>query len=154
MHSKLKGNIGELKVAAKLSELGYSVFKELGDLSKIDLIIEKNYKLIKFQVKAVTSKNGVVHLKSTKSGPNYQFSYNENHVDFFALYLLDLDRIAFIPIKNVIKHDTTTLRISKTKNNQKKFVKPFEKFECLEEILRDFTPNTCNGDDKVQTTTK
>ena len=39
MHTKQSGSLGELKVAADLIARGYAVFTELGDLSKVDLIV-------------------------------------------------------------------------------------------------------------------
>ena len=53
LHKKNKGSIGELKVAADLITKGFSVFTELGDNSKVDLIAIENstYKTYKIQVK-------------------------------------------------------------------------------------------------------
>jgi hypothetical protein len=76
MHSKTKGSIGQLTIAADLLSKGYEVFTELGDNSKIDLIaVSKDYDLIKIQVKCLTPVNGSVKLSCIKSGPNYSFRY-------------------------------------------------------------------------------
>lgn len=54
MHNKRKGNIGELAVALELANHEYSVFTEQGDISKIDLVAEKDGVLIRIQCKAIT----------------------------------------------------------------------------------------------------
>lgn len=57
MHSKQLGNLGETIVAASLIKKGYSVFTQLGDLSKIDLLaVGSDFNPIKIQIKCIHSK--------------------------------------------------------------------------------------------------
>ena len=159
MHSKLKGNIGEAAVVLALQKAGYKVFKELGDLSKIDLIAEKNGKLIRFQIKAVTPKNNQVSLSLRKSGPNYQFRYQEQDCDFFAVVNLLTLEVAIVNSKILRSHKTQlSLRLSEAKNNQIKGTWLFSSFTDIEKILRDYTrdtpPRSLEGDDIVQTATQ
>lgn len=118
MHSKNKGNIGELCAAKELSRLGYNVFRELGDLSKIDLIAEKDLKLIRFQVKAITPTKEVLQVKSSKSGPNYKFKYQDNMVDIFSIYDLENDKIYWISSNELLAKSMLSLRLVIPKNNQ------------------------------------
>lgn len=146
MHSKLKGNIGQNAVVLALSKCGFNIFSELGDLSKIDLIVELNQKLIKIQVKAATPKNGVISLYLKKSGPNYQFKYHQDDCDFFALVNLLTFEVALINSKILLSHDTSLiLRLEKTINNQTKNIRYFKDFTNIEKILRDYTHNIQNG---------
>lgn len=131
MHPKRKGNIGELKIAADLCQKGYSVFTELGDISKTDLIVETEKKLIKIQVKALTSINGKVQLDIQKSGPNYRFRYNKKDVDIFAIYVLDRDLIFYVPVVDALKHRQTTYRIDPPKNNQKLLIRYVDDYKNL-----------------------
>lgn len=139
MHSKLKGSIGELTIARDLQLNGFNVFKELGDLSKIDLIAEKDGKLIKIQVKSLTSKNGVVTLDCKKSGPNYSFRYSSEDVDCFAIYVLDLDLIGYVLSKELLVQTTINLRVSNPKNGQLSGVRFIQDYENINELLRDYT---------------
>jgi len=123
MHNKYKGNTGELKVAAYLASLGYSVFTELGDISKVDLILEKDCSLYKIQVKSLTSKNGMISLDSRKCGLNYIHVYNELEVDIFAVYALDEDIIGFISSKEFLMQKTMNFRIVLAKNKQIKNIR-------------------------------
>lgn len=56
LHSKEKGNIGEMAVAKDLLRHRWEVFYELGDLSKVDLIIHRKGILLRIQVKFVSAK--------------------------------------------------------------------------------------------------
>ena len=93
MHSKRKGNVGQFAVGLELTKLGYSVFTEEGDISKIDVIGEKQGKLIRIQVKAITPVGGSLICKMVKAGPNYRFSYKKDMFDYFAIYDLSLIHI-------------------------------------------------------------
>ena len=128
MHKKKIGNLGELKVAAYLSELGYSIFKELGDSSKIDLIAEKQGKLLRIQVKAVTIKNGVYSITSTKSGPGYKYFYKKEDIDVFAIYCIQHNSVAWINSHEMNNGASINLRVDKTKNKQTKKVSLLNNF--------------------------
>jgi len=137
MHSKMKGNIGQFGTSLHLSKLGYSIFTEEGDVSKIDLIAEKGGKFLTFQCKAITPVNGKLPLKLGKSGPNYQFKYSEGMFDFFAVYDLVSDKLYLV--HNSILKDRSSdfvLRLSKTKNSQVIGVNFAENY-LAERVLRD-----------------
>lgn len=155
-HSKQKGNLGFSATLKEIHKLGYNVFVEIGDNSKIDMVVEFNTKLIKIQVKYVTEKNGYVTLPIKKSGPNgYRYRYKDSDVDIFSVYLPKLDSVVFVPAKLACKNSTGfNIRFSESKNSQKSGTHSISEFQDLDRILRDFTPDTCNGNDKVQTTTE
>lgn len=119
MHSKIKGNIGQLGIGLELSKLGYSVFTEEGDISKIDIIAEKNGKLIRIQSKAVTPMNGCITLLLTKSGPNYKFRYEADMFDYFGLWDLEEHKAYLIPV-SVLETNKKSFKLRKEdpKNNQ------------------------------------
>lgn len=157
MHSKKKGNVGQLATAFCLSKLGFSVFLEAGDISKIDLIAEKNGKIITFQCKAITIKRGQLEVPLRKCGPNYSVKYKEEQFDFFSVYDLINERLYLLPSKVLRDHDTSfCLRVDFPKNRQYKKLNLAEDY-LAERILRDFTDGTqssnVEGDDKVQTAT-
>jgi len=157
MHSKAKGTIGEAKAIQHFLQNGFRVFTEFGDLSRIDLIVEKNNQLLKIQVKSYTSKDNKVVLYSKKAGPNYNFHYTEGDVDIFAVYILDKDELFYVSAKELCAMKSgLTFRLAEPKNGQKKMIR-YPKDYTLERILRDYTPNTLTsnveGDDIVQTTT-
>jgi hypothetical protein len=127
MHTKAKGNVGELAIAKDLTLRGYSVFAELGDLSRIDLIAVKEERLTRVQVKTVwDSSDGVVGISSRSSGPGYSYNYTSRDVDIIALYIADRDDIIYVDIHDVDGSAEgrrgRVLRYTLPKNNQSKGV--------------------------------
>jgi hypothetical protein len=157
MHSKFKGNIGQFYVSAKLAELGFSVFSEEGDISKIDLIAEKDGNLIRLQVKARTPVNNTIQLDLTKSGPNYKFAYTKEMFDFFAVVDLISKQVYLVPVSVLETNKKQfTLRLVDSKHDWGKVNLAAD--YLAEEILRDYTGDTQTekavGNDIVQTTTQ
>ena len=98
LHQKQLGNLGELQVAADLVSRGYYVFTELGDICKSDLVVmDETYEPIKVQVKTRHPVSGKVGIKSSKSGPNYSFKYEEKHADIYAVYVPETGDIGYVP---------------------------------------------------------
>lgn len=118
MNTKQLGNIGELKVATEFLKLGYRVYFPYGDNSSVDLIIEKDYKLYKVQVKTSKAKlNGKVSFSLRSSMVNYEKRYSVDEIDYFALYNFTLDECYIIPFTT---KSEVTIRCTPTKNFQKK----------------------------------
>jgi len=138
MHSKRKGNIGQFAVALKLAEYGFSVFTEEGDISKIDLIAEKDGKLLRFQCKALNTKFNSLQLNFYKSGPNYSFRYDKNYFDYFGVYDLTNGGVYFVPSSVLDGNNSGIfLRVKECKNNQIKNIH-FAKDYLPEVILKDY----------------
>tara|TARA_Y100000310_G_scaffold318914_1_gene373540 strand:- start:291 stop:698 length:408 start_codon:yes stop_codon:yes gene_type:complete len=116
MHSKQLGNIGEVSVAKQLMKMGYAVFTELGDLSKIDLIAVKDSQTLRIQVKYCKEQNGTAVLYLYKSGPNYRVKYTKDQIDLFALYVPERDIVLFISSEILDEvNNTFTIRIEQPK---------------------------------------
>jgi len=140
MHTKAKGNVGELAVAKDLTLKGYSVFVELGDLSKIDLIAIKEEKLTRIQVKTVwDSSDGAISISSRSSGPGYTYNYTSRDIDIMALYIADRDDIIYVNITDIDgsfeEKRGRVLRYTPPKNNQVKGVVMVEDYKKLNESL-------------------
>jgi hypothetical protein len=158
-HSKAKGNIGEMAIATDLLKKGYSVFKELGDLSRTDLVaIVRNVPIL-FQVKYAKMKcNGVVEVLFGKSGPGYVYLYTEIDFDVLAVYVPDIDTCLYISNSILREKGSIHIRITPSKNGQSQNVHMYTDFLSFEKALRDYTPRTLTfqdeGDEIVQTTTE
>lgn len=157
MHSKRKGNIGQFAAALKLSEHGFSVFTEEGDISVIDMIAERDGRLLRIQCKASMPIKGKIELPLTKTGPGYSRVYIEEELDLFSLYNLASGQLYLISSKVLRTHHRSyILRLVPTKNQQKSGVNMAEDY-LADKILRDYTSGTLTsdveGDDIVQTTT-
>ncbi len=157
MHSKLKGNIAQSSVVLALQQHGLNVFVELGDISRIDLVVELNGVLKRVQIKFDGSNDGFIRIKIQKFGPNgYRYTYSTNDIDWFAVYHQASGKIAWVRMSEMVAHSTgMNIRLNPCKNNQKNKIRLVEDYG-IDGFLRDFTQGTVpslSGEDKVQTTT-
>lgn len=135
MHSKRKGNIGQFGIGLELSKLGYSVFTEEGDISKIDIIAEKDGDLIRIQSKAITPIKDTIELILVKAGPGYKFKYSSGSFDYFGVWDLDDHKAYLIPSKILETYSKSfKLRKKPAKNNQQKNTHYLEDY-AIEKIL-------------------
>jgi PD-(D/E)XK endonuclease len=161
LNPNVKGTLGEIAVSKELIKLGYEIFVELGNNSKIDLIVlVENFKTIKLQIKSTESKNETVDVYSVKNclNPKYKSKYSVNQVDIFAIYIIDKDLIFYVTSKELLQNGKSSkFRLSKSKNGQVKNVRYVEDYLNFKKALRDCTPHTQTdfavGDEPVQTTT-
>jgi hypothetical protein len=157
-----KGTLGEIAVCKELCRIGYDVFVELGNHSKVDLIVlDENYQAIKLQIKATHSKNDVVEVYSVKNclNPKYNSIYTSDQIDIFAVYVYDKNFVFYITAKELLKNGKCSkFRLSECKNKQKKNVRFASDYLDFKKALRDCTPHTlaakAAGDEPVQTTTQ
>lgn len=144
LHKKMQGTIAVAKAIAKFNELGCSVFTEFGDLSRIDLIVERGGRLRRVQVKSTDVDGEVVRLSLKKSGPNgYSYTYRETDFDYFVVYVRTLDKLLIVP-SSVLRDNSNALvfRLSKAKNNQSKGVHLLLDYENFDLFLRDLTSSS------------
>ena len=137
---------------------GLSVFAEMGDLSRVDLICLLDNRPIKLQVKARNLKDGKITVDARKSGPGYRYRYKPEDVDVFAIYIPQNDLILFVSVNRILQaKGTTVIRVDKPKNNQTKGINWFENYLDFKQALRDHTQSTrpgyAEGKEMIQTTT-
>ncbi len=156
-----KGTLGEIAVCKELIQLGYEVFVELGNHSKIDLIVlDENYRTGKVQIKTAKSNKDVVEVYSVKNclNPKYNSTYSTKQVDIFAVYVFDKDLVFYISAKEILKNGKSSkFRLSESKNGQKKNVRYVKDYLNFKKALRDCMPHVQTvlavDDEPVQTTT-
>lgn len=133
MNSKTKGSISELRVAAKLLELGFTVLQPIGENSRYDLVAEKDNQFHRIQVKTGRLRNGCI-LFSTKSQNHTSAGvvainqYTKNEIDFFAVYEPNSNRIYMVPVEEVTIGECT-LRVDKPLNAQQSNIRWASTFE-------------------------
>ena len=98
------GPRGELLVAEKLIERGWSVAPPIGNNYPFDLIVNKGDKFLRLQVKATLEQHNYKHTR-----PHYQFQlahgvsskkrYTADQVDFFVCCALDSRRFWVLPFE-------------------------------------------------------
>jgi len=131
-YKKQRAKEGELRFAAEFTRKGWNVFLPYGEDGPIDLLIEKEGKFKRIQVKSTYSKRGIISCR-LKSSNNWQVKkYTKKEIDAFAVYESKNKRGYFIEIEKVEGMTELTLRIDKTKNNQKKGIKKAEEYLYFE----------------------
>ena len=121
-HTKNKGDLGVLKAQADLCSKGYLVCLPLSEHAPFDLIIYKEGKFRRVQVKARTIKNG-------RLGVRFEHSYSDNRgvhtnkvnmnsIDLYSVYCLDTDQCYYFRSKEFIRRTTMSLRVETPKNSQ------------------------------------
>ena len=119
--TKEKGSIGELRVMYEAAKRGYGVLIPHGDFAKYDLVVDRNGKLEKVQVKSVTPVGDrlEVHTKSMSfdksqdtNNRSKQNKYSDGDFDWLAVYDLTNHNVYFIPAEEVFGRSAYTLRLS------------------------------------------
>lgn len=124
MISKEKGNIGEAIVLAEFVKRGVQCSIPFGDTARYDLIAEFGGRLNKIQIKycnQITENNSVTCpcASSTNHTTNKHYTTYENDVDYIACYVVPMDRCILVPIKEIGKQKSITIRLAPPNNNQK-----------------------------------
>ena len=96
MQTKRIGNIGESRVLFEFVKREIPVYLPFGDNETADLLAEFNGKINKIQIKTITTinKNNALEFPTSRRpvGNNARIAYNEEEVDYFVFYCLELDK--------------------------------------------------------------
>ena len=127
-HTKTKGDLGVLKSQADLCSKGYLVCFPLSEHAPFDLVVYKNNKFQRVQVKSRTiDKKGCINVRfehsySDRNGV-HTVKVNREEIDFYCVYCLDNDTCYYFDPKNWDNDTTLSLRVEMPRNNQKTNVK-------------------------------
>ena len=107
MDTKRKGDVAELNVLAKLTEMGVDISEPYGEDTRYDFIADINGALVKLQVKNGVYKNGKIcaSLQSTRYNSNGSstVSYSKDNVDVFVIYSPYTDGVYWVPFDGAPK---------------------------------------------------
>lgn len=119
-----KGQLAVSKAELRAFELGFLPSRPLFD-TRYDLIIDKENKLLRIQVKYANGKPSntsgavVVKLEYEDRQKNI-YTYQKSEVDALVVYIPKLDRLCFFPKDIFVNKKKLSIRIAKSKNNQKR----------------------------------
>lgn len=118
-----KGYLGSLIFEKKLIENEWNVFKPVLENGKVDMIIEKNNRYLKIQIKTVQSGqyNKVIPVRkiSHNMGEYKIKRYTKEDIDYFVGVDVESEDVYIIPIKFFSKYSSSISvnTCSKYKNN-------------------------------------
>jgi Holliday junction resolvase-like predicted endonuclease len=113
MHTKTKGELAELFVAARLTH----VLFPFGENSRYDLVAERRGKFVRVQVKYATPKNGALPVKCASSNNWSTKSYLCGEIDVVAAYNSEDQQVYFVPVSQ-LKRREISLRLDPARNGQ------------------------------------
>jgi PD-(D/E)XK nuclease superfamily protein len=128
-----KGNIAELKIAARATELGIDVYRPVGEGGRYDMIFVLGSRLLRIQCKWASIRNDVVAIRcySSRRGPDgfINRTYSSDEIDALAAYCPDLNQCFLVPVSRIDGRPTVHLRLGPTRNSQRRLVNRAEDFE-------------------------
>ena len=136
--TKRKGDLAEMKVACDLLEKGYRVAIPFGEDCDYDLVVERDERLERVQVKYARSDDGSLtigcrsnSLTNGKVRPTKH--YTPAMVDWMAVYDA-ADRCYYVPSHELGQHGRCgiTLRTRPTRNNQQIGIRFAEDYGTLD----------------------
>lgn len=126
----VKGEAGEVIVISEASRRGYSVSLPLSKNLKYDLVVERNGKLEKIQVKTTSpNKDGALHVPMKTciydktfgtNNRNRTIKYKEGDFDWLVVVNALDNSCYFVPAIEVTGMAQFNLRLKPAKNNQRK----------------------------------
>lgn len=121
-----KGQLAVSKAEIRAFELGYLPSRPLYD-ARYDLIIDNGKKLIRVQVKYANGKSknssGSVIVKlEYEDRKKRLYTYKETEVDVLVVYIPGIDKLCLFPREIFTSKRKLSIRLEKSKNNQKKGV--------------------------------
>lgn len=134
MNTHATGTVGEIRVMFEAAKRGYTVCVPHGHDSRYDLVVERNGKFERIQVKTTKSDGKLVKARTysvgKKDGQTIAKQYSDVDVDWVAVYDITSDRCAFIPVSALNGgRQSLNLRLEATANNQTKNVLWFKDYE-------------------------
>jgi hypothetical protein len=121
--SNQKGDIGEASFVLAAVKKGYYVGKMPQDCP-YDYVLDKGDGPKRVQVKFRSlAKNGTICIHTTSASLSSYKEYTVSTVDYFAVYIPDIDNVFLIPANDVLRGSSSAFRYYPTKNNQSENVR-------------------------------
>jgi PD-(D/E)XK endonuclease len=121
-----RGAIAEAAIIHAAIKLGVGVYRPLVNGGRYDLLFEAGRDLLRVQCKAATCYGDVVVVRCrssrrTRDG-QIQRPYTLEEIDVIAAHCPELERSFYIPFAEATRRSSIQLRLTPTRNNQKKGV--------------------------------
>jgi PD-(D/E)XK endonuclease len=126
---KAKGDLAELKVATDILERGYRIAIPFGEDHNFDLILCRDDRLERVQVKHAQSDGRVIRVECrsnslTKGKVKRIKRYTARTIDWLAVYDRTSDACYYVPASELGNgRDTLSLRLTPTENNQRRGIR-------------------------------
>jgi hypothetical protein len=136
---KQKGDLAELKVACDLRRRGYEIAIPFGEESSYDLIVDRNGRLERIQVKyADRGERSVIEVRCysmtiVNGKVRSRTPYTLDDIDWLAVYDAKTDRCFYIPASELGNgRFGFTLRFAPTENHQRAGIRFADEYADLD----------------------
>jgi hypothetical protein len=130
--TKKKGDIGVAMVIADAMSRGHGVALPIGENLPYDLVVDRNGKLERIQVKYTESKGAIVEVRCRSTSETTQYKYTDKLIEWIAVYDKTTKCCYYVPAAVLgTGRNAIWLRLVPSKNRQKKglhFAKDFLNF--------------------------
>jgi len=125
-----KGYLGSLIVEKKFVANGFSIFKPSMENGKVDMIVEKENKYFRLQIKTVQESKGkkcIPVRKISHSMKEYKIStYSKEEIDFFIGVDIECEDVYILPISFSEQYKSTiSISVVTTYKNNFNIVEPY-----------------------------
>ncbi len=136
MNPKLLGDVGELAVLSDLAKRGFRVAIPFGDNWDYDLLLVRDGRFERIQVKYTESDGKVIIpnlvVSSTTRGRCVSIkTYTEKIADWIAVYDRTTDKCYYIPVNELDGGTSFRLRLAPSANSQVKNVRWAKDYEVI-----------------------
>jgi hypothetical protein len=130
--TNLKGQLAASKTEIRALELGYIPCKPLFD-TRYDLILDDFKRLQRIQIKyadgkSMNSQGAVVVKLAYEDRTKHVYAYSKEEVDGLVVYIPKIDKLCFFPPEVFVGKKRLYIRLTKSKNGQKKGIIQAEKY--------------------------
>jgi len=125
-----KGDVSEAYATAKFKEMGVPVLEPVSDNQPYDLVIEKDNKFQKVQVKTGHISDEAVKFRCnrihTNGSGHERKEYSKDDVDLFAIYVIETSNIYIVPFSEANKNDNKLWLNKSRGNSRSKYAENFK----------------------------
>jgi len=100
MNPKAVGELSEISTLQRLIVLGWSPSVPFGNNQRYDVVVERDDKLYKCQVKTGRIKNGVVQAKAVSMAGGKTIRSYQGEIDVFLVWCPDNSKLYWVPIEH------------------------------------------------------
>src|SRR5437868_4438263 len=123
MNPSQQGAIAELAIALEATKLGIFVLRPVAEGGRYDLVFDLGERLLRVQCKLARRRGDVIVLTARtcrRTGYGYiHGTYTSEEIDAVAGFCPEIGRSYFVPITEMPKGGSFSLRLSPSRNNQK-----------------------------------
>jgi hypothetical protein len=128
-----KGSIAEAAIVFAATKAGIDVYRPLQEGGRYDLIFDLGGRLTRVQCKWASRRGDVIVVRAYRCRRTaqglLQQGYATDEIDAVAAYCFDVDTCYFIPFESFGGQQVMQLRLTPTRNNQRRGIRWARHFE-------------------------